>query len=118
MRCKICGKRFKLQKENKYEVVIKPIGFDAISQRDKNFECFDCPNCGCQNVVNVKCKFGRECQESWFKAEYKDDDVLDKIRAEIEGLDYADYDYEGYYKAVTDALQIIDKYKAESEGKE
>ena len=44
--------------------------------------------------------------------------VLDKIRAEIADLDDADYDYEGYYKAVTDALQIIDKYKAESEDKE
>ena len=44
-------------------------------------------------------------------------EVLDKIRAEIADLDDADYDYEGYYKAVTDALQIIDKYKAESEDK-
>ena len=44
-------------------------------------------------------------------------DVLDKIRAEIENLDDADYDYEGYYKAVTDAVKIIDKYKAESENK-
>lgn len=42
---------------------------------------------------------------------------LDKIRAEILVLDDADYDYEGYYKAVTDALHIIDKYKAESEDK-
>lgn len=42
-------------------------------------------------------------------------EVLDKIRAEIADLDDANYDYEGYYKAVTDALQIIDKYKAESE---
>ena len=42
-------------------------------------------------------------------------EVVDKIRAEIADLDDADYDYEGYYKAVTDALQIIDKYKAESE---
>ena len=42
-------------------------------------------------------------------------EVLDKIRAEIADLDDADYDYEGYYKAVTDALQIIDKYKAEGE---
>lgn len=41
--------------------------------------------------------------------------VLDKIRAEIANLDDADYDYEGYYKAVTDVLQIIDKYKAEME---
>jgi hypothetical protein len=45
-------------------------------------------------------------------------DVFDKIRAEIADLDDADYDYEGYYNAVTDVLQIIDKYKAESEDKE
>lgn len=38
------------------------------------------------------------------------DCILDKIRAEIADLDDADYDYEGYYKAVTDALQIIDKF--------
>ena len=41
--------------------------------------------------------------------------ILDKVRAEIADLDDADYDYEGYYKAITDALQIIDKYKVESE---
>ena len=40
--------------------------------------------------------------------------ILDKIRAEISVLDDADYDYEGYYKAVTDALQIIDKYRGEA----
>ena len=38
-------------------------------------------------------------------------DVLDKIRAEIADLDDAEYEFEGYYKAVTDALQIIDKYR-------
>ena len=37
--------------------------------------------------------------------------ILDKIRAEILKLDDADYDFEGYYKAVTDALAIIDKYR-------
>ncbi len=42
-------------------------------------------------------------------------EILDGIRAEIADLDDADYDHEGYYKAVTDALQIIDKYKTESE---
>jgi len=44
--------------------------------------------------------------------------VLDKIRAEIADLDDVDYDFEGYYKAVMDALKIIDKYKAESGDKE
>ena len=41
--------------------------------------------------------------------------ILDKIRAEIADLDDADYDYEGYYKAVTDALKIIDKYRESEE---
>ena len=35
---------------------------------------------------------------------------IEQIRAEIADLDDADYDYEGYYKAVTDAVNIIDKY--------
>ena len=42
-------------------------------------------------------------------------EVLDKIRAEIANLDDVDYNYEGYYKAVADALHVIDKYKAEEE---
>ena len=42
-------------------------------------------------------------------------DILDKIRAKILVLDDTDYDFEGYYKVVTDALKIIDKYNAESE---
>lgn len=41
--------------------------------------------------------------------------VLNNIRAEIADLDDYDYDFEGYYKAVTDAVNIIDKYRAESE---
>ena len=40
--------------------------------------------------------------------------ILDKIRAEISNLDDADYDYEGYFKAVTDAVEIIDKYRGEA----
>ena len=44
--------------------------------------------------------------------------IIDKVRAEIADLDDADYDYEGYYKAITDALQIIDKYKSEMESEE
>lgn len=36
--------------------------------------------------------------------------VLNQIRGEIADLDDAEYEFEGYYKAVNDALQIIDKY--------
>lgn len=44
--------------------------------------------------------------------------VLEQIRAEIADLDDAEYEFEGYYKAVNDALQVIDKYKAERSDKE
>ena len=36
--------------------------------------------------------------------------TLEKIRAEVADLDDVEYEIEGYYKAVNDALQIIDKY--------
>lgn len=45
-------------------------------------------------------------------------DIINKIRDEISELIAIDYDFEGYYKAVTDALEIIDKYKSESEVKD
>ena len=70
------------------------------------------------------CKYdlSKECE-----GKYKDcvDCVLDKIRAEIEALNPVDYvsmsSYEGHRGASdmqNDVLQIIDKYKAESEDKE
>ena len=49
------------------------------------------------------------------------DDILDKLRAEIEDLDiFYDNDYfssnrDAMFKC-SDVLQVIDKYKAESEG--
>lgn len=41
--------------------------------------------------------------------------VLEQIGAEIADLDDAEYEFEGYYKAVNDALQIIEKYKGDKE---
>ena len=60
-----------------------------------------------------KAEGSSEKPNKWIPAE-----VLDKIRTEIADLDDADYDYEGYYKAVTDAVKIIDKYKASPTGAE
>ena len=40
-------------------------------------------------------------------------DALNQIKEEIADLDDADYDFEGYYKAVTDALKVIDKHRGE-----
>lgn len=51
--CKVCGKQFDLIKENKY-IVQENKGINGITTGTKKFECFDCPRCGCQNVLNVR----------------------------------------------------------------
>lgn len=51
--CKVCGKQFELEKENKY-VVAENKGLANITNGYKYFECFDCPECGCQNIVNIR----------------------------------------------------------------
>ena len=54
MKCKVCGKRFKLLKENRYDVIKRPVGINIMTEAPTIFEAFDCPVCGCQNIVNVK----------------------------------------------------------------
>ena len=68
-----------------------------------------------ENALDTTSVNGKKLKK-YINENYISNSVLDKIRAEIADLDDTDYDFEGYYKAVTDALQIIDKYKAESEG--
>lgn len=56
MKCKVCGKRFKLQADKRYEVLKKPDGFAGVLSGKATicYECFDCLRCGCQNAVNVR----------------------------------------------------------------
>lgn len=55
MKCKVCGKRLRLDKECRYEVVKIPTALEIFSGKSTTvFEAFDCPKCGCQNIVNVK----------------------------------------------------------------
>ena len=56
MKCKICGKRFKLAKENRYEAIKMPTGIVDVmtGERATIYEAFDCPKCGCQNIVNIR----------------------------------------------------------------
>lgn len=63
-----------------------------------------------EQVIDVYLINSRTIRE-WIEILSDELTMLDKIRTEIADLDDADYDYEGYYKAVTDALQIIDKYR-------
>lgn len=53
-RCKVCGRFFRLKSENRYEVVDRPTALTALVKKDTVFEAFNCPWCGCQNIVNVR----------------------------------------------------------------
>lgn len=52
MICKVCKRRFSPNKDSKYlakkETSVIDLGPKTI------FECFDCPKCGCQNIVNIR----------------------------------------------------------------
>lgn len=50
MKCKICDSEFELNKDKRY-IVSENIS-DPIFPIFKDYEAFDCPVCGCQNVVN------------------------------------------------------------------
>lgn len=55
MICKVCKKYFRLKAENKYIAIKTPSTIVGVLQEEtKVYECFDCPKCGCQNIVNVR----------------------------------------------------------------
>lgn len=55
MKCKVCGKLIILKKEDRYEIKRERTIAEALSSYEPNIlECFDCPSCGCQNVVNKR----------------------------------------------------------------
>ncbi len=53
-RCKVCGRWMRLKKENRYLVTKRPTGLNILCEAPTVYECFDCPTCGCQNIVNVR----------------------------------------------------------------
>lgn len=52
-KCTVCGRRFRLLAKNRYEVVKRPAGLNCLTQGTVYFNAFDCPHCGCQNIVGV-----------------------------------------------------------------
>jgi hypothetical protein len=70
MKCKVCNKEFELLKENKKVVS----SWNVIFREDMLYEAFDCPHCGCQNVVN----------------EYKEE-PLDKVDETYKNREKMDY---------------------------
>lgn len=54
MKCKVCGKRLRLRKSDRYEIKKIPTGLNCLVEDVKVFEAFDCQRCGCQNIVGVR----------------------------------------------------------------
>ena len=55
MICKVCNRFFMPKAKDRYQVVKGPTLSEAlIGESNKIFECFDCPKCGCQNIVNIR----------------------------------------------------------------
>lgn len=52
MKCKVCNKRFKLLSNKKYLVEVN--GGSLFQPLKEIYEAFDCPKCGCQNIVNTR----------------------------------------------------------------
>lgn len=55
MICKVCKRRFVANKNDKYLVQEARSITDTIMMTvPVTYEAFDCPKCGCQNIVNVR----------------------------------------------------------------
>lgn len=52
-KCNVCGRRFRLLSKNRYEVVKNPVGLKCLAEGPVYFNAFDCPRCGCQNIVGA-----------------------------------------------------------------
>lgn len=55
MKCSICGKVFGLYKKNHYiSIDDDTIGVSTIMRKEQVpiYDTFDCPFCGCQNIVS------------------------------------------------------------------
>lgn len=52
-KCRACGFKFRLEKENRYLAKKSVSLVESSSEKPTIFEVFDCPNCGCQNIVGI-----------------------------------------------------------------
>ena len=55
LKCKVCNASFAPKKEELYLVVERVGGLALLAGTNpRTLECFDCPSCGCQNMVNIR----------------------------------------------------------------
>ena len=61
MKCNVCGHEFAPKKENRYVSEERTAGFFQVT---KYYDCFDCPECGCQIVAQERLATTPECVET------------------------------------------------------
>lgn len=57
MECKVCGKDFELKLDNHYisrDNVVEGFVKAIRSEEENIFDTFDCPYCGCQNIIQER----------------------------------------------------------------
>ena len=54
IKCRVCGHKFQAEKKNLYFATKNQGVVDALSKGQTIIECFDCPMCGCQQMVGVR----------------------------------------------------------------
>ena len=56
LKCKACNTRFAPNIEMLYLVQERVSGLALLASgsNPRTLECFDCPSCGCQNMVNIR----------------------------------------------------------------
>lgn len=52
MKCKICGQELKLKKDKRY--MVRKTEYNLFSHETTCYECVDCEECGCQNILNIR----------------------------------------------------------------
>lgn len=54
IKCKVCGNRYTPDIKNRYEARLSSETVVTLIKSAKVAECFDCPQCGCQTIVNER----------------------------------------------------------------
>lgn len=80
-KCSTCGKHVKLRKENRYEVVIKARALQkSFGVKDRLYDAFDCPRCGCQMLMHERFPAKNEIKIAEEHAEEHDGCLLKTMR--------------------------------------
>ena len=84
IKCTVCGKRFKLQKEKKYLAEEPRSVIEALTKPAKKYECIDCPRCGSQHRLKERLREYIEPED--------DCQTEDEEDAEVENADQEEGD--------------------------